>query len=183
VVANIQRFVSSPGILPANVSSHDPGLWLSQARYQAPYADTADAIRKAKQTAIDVDQLRNLVHPATDIVVCVHAQNGVVVSTIVSSQLPDVRVAVVGPFHTLELDGLLYSHQGSSLEVGPGGRAVVMALSPAPGLTALASQGLATETAIRVHKYAVWIVSPGATFSGVTVDSVAGPRPLGQAVS
>lgn len=44
---NVQRFVSGPGILPAAVARHQPDLWLSRARYQAPYRDTLAAIRAA----------------------------------------------------------------------------------------------------------------------------------------
>jgi len=47
VVVNAQRFVAAPGILPANVARHHPGWWISKARYQSPYADTADTIRAA----------------------------------------------------------------------------------------------------------------------------------------
>ncbi len=47
VVVNVQRFVAAPGILPASVEIHHPGWWISKARYQAPYADTADTIRAA----------------------------------------------------------------------------------------------------------------------------------------
>lgn len=47
VTVNIQRFVAAPGILPASVARHYPKLWISQTRYQAPYADTADTIRAA----------------------------------------------------------------------------------------------------------------------------------------
>ncbi len=47
VAANVQRFVSGPGILPSSVVRHQPGLWISQSRYQSPYADTADSIRAA----------------------------------------------------------------------------------------------------------------------------------------
>jgi hypothetical protein len=46
---NVQRFVSAPGILPTSVVRHYPGLWISQARYQSPYADTAATIRKADE--------------------------------------------------------------------------------------------------------------------------------------
>jgi hypothetical protein len=49
VVVNVQRFVAAPGILPVNVARDHPGLWISKARYQAPYADTADAIRAADE--------------------------------------------------------------------------------------------------------------------------------------
>jgi hypothetical protein len=44
---NGQRFVSAPGILPTSVVRHQPRLWISQSRYQSPYADTADTIRAA----------------------------------------------------------------------------------------------------------------------------------------
>jgi hypothetical protein len=47
VAVNVQRFVAAPGILPAAVPRHDGGLWISKARYQAPYRDTAAAIRAA----------------------------------------------------------------------------------------------------------------------------------------
>jgi hypothetical protein len=51
MAVNIQRFVAAPGILPATVVRHHPGLWISQTRYQAPYADTADTIRAADRQA------------------------------------------------------------------------------------------------------------------------------------
>ncbi|MGH9017943.1 MAG: hypothetical protein ACRDY1_09380 [Acidimicrobiales bacterium] len=47
VVFNVQRFVAAPGILPARVIHHEPHLWISKARYGAPYADTAATIRAA----------------------------------------------------------------------------------------------------------------------------------------
>lgn len=47
VAANVQRFVSAPGILPSSVVRHEPRLWISETRYQSPYADTADTIRAA----------------------------------------------------------------------------------------------------------------------------------------
>jgi hypothetical protein len=47
VVVNAQRFVSGSGILPAEVAHHHSDLWISKARYQAPYADTAATIRAA----------------------------------------------------------------------------------------------------------------------------------------
>jgi hypothetical protein len=47
VALNVERFVGAPGILPATVARDHPGLWISQARYQAPYADTAATISAA----------------------------------------------------------------------------------------------------------------------------------------
>ena len=49
VAGNVQRFVAGPGILPATVTRHYPHLWISEARYQSPYADTAAAIRDADE--------------------------------------------------------------------------------------------------------------------------------------
>jgi hypothetical protein len=45
VAVNVQRFVAAPGVLPATVARHHPGWWISEHRYQAPYADTAATIR------------------------------------------------------------------------------------------------------------------------------------------
>jgi hypothetical protein len=50
VVLNVQRFVSGPGILPAQLARQHPGLWISKARYQSPYGDTAHTIRAADAT-------------------------------------------------------------------------------------------------------------------------------------
>jgi hypothetical protein len=47
VAVNVQRFVAAPGILPTSVIRQHPSLWISQTRYQAPYAETAAAIRAA----------------------------------------------------------------------------------------------------------------------------------------
>jgi len=47
IAVNAQRFVAAPGILPASVARHHPTWWISQTRYQAPYADTAATIRAA----------------------------------------------------------------------------------------------------------------------------------------
>ncbi len=47
VGVNVQRFVAGPGILPASVMQHHRNWWISQRRYQAPYADTDAAIRAA----------------------------------------------------------------------------------------------------------------------------------------
>ncbi len=47
VTFNVQRFVAAPGILPASVARDHPDLWISQTRYQSPYADTAAVIRAA----------------------------------------------------------------------------------------------------------------------------------------
>ena len=177
VSANVQRFVAAPGILPATVARHH-GLWLSQARYQAPYAATADAIRTADRTDDAVHRLRSVVHRATDVVVCVAPDDSSALYRTIDFELPDVVVALVHPFRSLAFGGLLYRHHPPTLDVGTGGHAVVLTTSPSPTLTALAALGLATETTTHVGRFAVWRVAPGASLFGVTVTAVAGPRPL-----
>jgi hypothetical protein len=191
VAVNVQRFVAAPGILPADIARHQPGLWISRARYQAPYADTAATIGAADRADRAFAQLRSMVDPATDVIVCVStsdaasAQNGAAVFRSIGLELPGVRVALVHPFADMELGGLLYPHHGRTLAVGPGGHALFLvppspasAPAPAPALGTLAAYGLAVRTPRRVAGFDVWRVAPGATLFGVRVTAVAGDRPL-----
>jgi hypothetical protein len=179
VGANVQRFVTAPGLLPADVVSNHTSVWLSQFRYQAPYPDTEAEIHDAEHTAASIAGLRAVVRPATDVVLCIASQKGVVVSRTISRVLPDIRVAVVDPLQSMVFGGLVYVMHSSNLAVGPGGHALVLTLGPSPHLAALAAVGLATETTTKVDDFHVWRVSPGATVLGVTITAVSGPRPLG----
>jgi hypothetical protein len=176
VVVNVQRFVAAPGILPASFARHHPDLWISQARYQAPYADTAATIRAADRTDAAVADLRRVVDPATDVVVCVSAEGGGALYRTIDEVLPDVRVALVDPFTSQEHGGLAYPHHGGVLAVGPGGHAFFLVRSRAPQLPALASRRLAARTATLPAGWTLWRVAPGATVFGVTVTAPGGPR-------
>ena len=44
VAVDVQRFVAAPAILPASVVRHHPDWWFTQARFGAPYAETAATI-------------------------------------------------------------------------------------------------------------------------------------------
>jgi hypothetical protein len=177
VVVNVQRFVAGAGILPAGATRHHGGLWIAQARYQAPYADTAAAIQAADRRDRQLRGLGALVDPATDVVACVSPGADAVFRTI-DEELPDLRVALVHPYADIEEGGLLYGHQGATLAVGPGGHALFVVAPPAPVLATVASYGLAVRTPTVVDGLEVWRVAPGATLFGVTVTAVPGPRPL-----
>lgn len=61
VAVNVQRFVDAPAILPTSVARHQPNLWISKPRYQAPYAETAAAIRAADRRSAEAG--RPELHP------------------------------------------------------------------------------------------------------------------------
>ena len=177
VAVNIERFVAAPGILPASVAHDHPGLWLSQPRYQAPYADTAATISAGDRAALSLGRLRTLADPATDLIVCGPSPAAVAVYRIVGEVLPQFRVALVGPGLFTELGGLVYRYRSSTLLVGPGGHAYFLVPGHSPEMTVLASRHEATETAAAAGFF-VWRVAPGATVFGVTTAATAGPRPL-----
>jgi len=178
VAVNIQRFVAAPGIVPASLAHDHPGLWISQPRYQSPYAETADTIRAADRTDQALGRLRTLADPATDVIVCVSSDHGAAVYRVLGEELPQFRVALVRPGLLMELGGLAYRERSPTLLVGTGGHALVLVTTPSPEMTSLASKGEATDTAARVAGFEVWRVAPGATAFGVRVSATAGPRPL-----
>jgi hypothetical protein len=178
VAVNVQRFVAAPGILPASVAHDHRDLWISQPRYQAPYADTADTIRAGDRADPSFGRLRSLADPATDVIVCWPSPLGAGVYRIVGDELPQFRVALVGPRPGMELGGLLYRGHSSTLLVGPGGHAYFPVSPRSPEMTLLASEGGATETTTGVAGFEVWRVQPGTTVFDVTVTATSGPRPL-----
>jgi len=177
VAVNIQRFVAAPGILPASVARDHPGWWLSQPRYQAPYAETAQTIRSADATDRSFGQLRSVADPATDVIVCVSSQNGAAIFRRLGAELPSFRIVLVDPVQFLERDGLLFPAHTSILRVGPGGHAVFLVSTPSAQMRTLASSGAAARTATTVAGAQVWRVQPGATLFGVTVTQSSPRRP------
>jgi hypothetical protein len=175
IAVNVQRFVAAAGILPASVAHDHPGLWISQSRYQAPYADTADAIGAADRTDASLGRLRSVANAATDVIVCVSSQNGAAVYRILGAELPGFRVALVHPFRFMELDGRLVHQHAATLSVG---HAVFLVTSTSPALAALASSGQAEKTTTHVAGFEVWRVKPGATLFGVAITAGTGPGSL-----
>jgi len=174
VAVNVQRFVAAPAILPASVARDHPGLWISEPRYQAPYSETAESIKAADRNDRSLEQLRSVANPTTDVIVFISTPGGDALYRVLGEELPQFRAALVPPFRSLELDGLVYSENSETLLVGPGGEAVF--LVTASETRALASVGRATRTTTSVAGFEVWRVKPGATVLGVTIASLSGPR-------
>ncbi|HTT87578.1 MAG TPA: hypothetical protein VMF60_09440 [Acidimicrobiales bacterium] len=176
VVVNIQRFVAAPGILPAGVTRDHPGLWLSKARYQSPYPATADAIRSADRTAAALGRLRAMVDPHADVVLCTGTTAAATtVYRTIDALYPDLRVALVDPFRSTEVGGLVSRAPLDDLEVAPGGHAVVLTTADDPTLVLLAATGLAARHRVSVGPFTVWSVDPGANLYGLAVRTVPAP--------
>jgi hypothetical protein len=173
-VVNIERFVSAPGILPASFAHDHPSLWISDPRYQSPYAATAAGIRSADRLDAELGRLRSVVDPGSDLVVCVGPSSATLYRTI-DSIVPDLRVALVDPFQSVEHGGLLSRTLPASLEVGGDGHVLVLAPgSSVPFLRALRARHLAAPTSVAIGGFPVWRVSPGARLFGLPVTAVSG---------
>lgn len=174
---NIDRFTQAPGILPKRIAADHPGWWISQPRYQAPYATTASAIADADRADVALARLDRHVDPRRDVVVVVGAGQGLDLYRNVGFALPDVRVSLLDASAPVvlytELHGLLYYRRGSIIQVAPGGTAWFLNAPPAPDLSAPASPSGS------VGGFRIWRVSPGADVLGIHVVAVAGTRPLG----
>jgi hypothetical protein len=181
---NVQRFVGAPGILPASFATAHPGLWISQARYGAPYIDTSATIRAADAADAAIVSLGKVVQPATDVVVTRWEDDGVAHWRAITYALPRVRAALVIGSTVVyqELGGLLYYDRTVTVDVAPGGHAVFLLPRPTPELLALQRAGLAAPTDLRVVGLRAWRVAPRARLFGITVTARAGPRPLGHGI-
>ena len=178
-----QRFLSGAGVLPSAATTHEPGLWLTQARYQAPFADTRSAIRLADSIDSALADLAPSVRSTRDVVVIDSVDGGITFYRNAGWELPRDRVALIVPGAVVynEQHNSLYYASGSAVQVGPGGVVYLIAPPDLPGLGPLAGAGKAVEVtrATPIADYRVWRVEPGSSLLGVAIDAVAGPRPLG----
>ncbi|HEX3840620.1 MAG TPA: hypothetical protein VHU85_07500 [Acidimicrobiales bacterium] len=179
-----QRFLDGNGVLPQQwwtASSH--GLWVRQARYQAPYADTRTAIRSADAIDAALSGLGPSVNPARDVVVFDTIDGGANIYRNAGYALPDDRIALIQPNGVLynQLQGALYYAKGNTVATAPSGSIILVASPSLPGLAALTAQGYALPVATPrpIGGYRVWQLLPGTTVLGVHMVSRAGPRPLG----
>ena len=181
---NAQRFVGAPGILPAGFATSHPGWWISQARYGAPYTDTAATIRAADAAGVSVASIGSYVQPANDVVVTKWEENGLAYWRHITYALPHVRAALVIGSTVVyeELNGLLYYRHTATIEVAPDGHALFLLPRATPELLDLERAGLAQATDLEVVGLRGWRVAPGATLFGVTVSARAGPRSLGRGI-
>ena len=181
-----QRFVSGDGVLPQRQVRASGSLWLVQPRYQAPYADTSQAIR----TADDIDAaLRGLgpsIRSGRDVVALDTLDGGATIYRNAGWALPDDRVTLIEPGQMLynQLHGALYYSSGATVPVGPAGSLILVASPALPGLTSLVAQGYALPviTPRPIGGYGVWQILPGVGILGIHIVQKAGPRPLGTGI-
>jgi len=182
-VVGAQRFLAGAGVLPSTVSASVPGLWVTQARYQAPYPDTRAAIRSADALDVGLAALGPLVRSGRDVVVIDSIDGGANFYRNAGWALPLHRVTLVEPGVAIynEHLGSLYYTSSPTIQVGPGGAAYLIAPPSLPGLAQLTAQGRAVQVPLArpIGDYLVWRVSPGARVLGVRVVVEPGPRPLG----
>jgi hypothetical protein len=187
VALGAQRFLDGNGVLPQRwLKATTGGLWLQQARYQAPYADTRAAIRAADAIDTALAGLGPSVNPVRDVVVFDTVDGGANIYRNAGYALPDIRIALVQPDGVLynQVHGSLYYAKGNAVTTAPGGSVFLVASPSVPGLAPLVAQGYALPVATPrpIGGYRVWQLLPGTTILGVHLVSRAGPRPLGTGV-
>lgn len=182
-VAGAERFLAGTGVLPGTPSTTAHGLWLTQARYQAPYPDTRAAIRSADAIDAALAALGPRVHPDRDVLVLDSVDGGSTYYRNAGWALPLDRVTLIVPGAAIydELSGSLYYTLTRTVPVGIGGAVYLVAPPSLPGLGQLAERAQAVQVHLSrpIGDYLVWRISPGAQVLGVRVVEVPGPRPLG----
>jgi hypothetical protein len=187
VALGAQRFLFGKGVLPQRwLRATTGGLWVQQARYQAPYADTRSAITEADAVDAALRGLGPSVDPSRDVVVFDTLDGGDQIYRNAGWSLPQLRIALIGPGTVLynELHGALYYASGATVTAGVAGSVFLVASPALPGIASLTAQGYAIPVAIPrpIGGYLVWRLLPGSTVLGVHTDSRAGPRPLGSGI-
>ena len=182
-VVGADRFLTASGVLPVSTHYGQQGLWLTQARYQAPYADTRAAIRSGDALDTALARLGPVVDPRRDVIVIDSVDGGSAFYRNAGWSLPADRVALIVPGEAVynELGGSLFYTARTVVPVAPGGSVYLIAAPSLPGLRQLAGTGLVTRvrSALHIGDYLVWKIAPGASVLGVRITVATGPRPLG----
>lgn len=185
-VLGTQRFVAGAGVLPGRLVKPSAALWLDQPRYQAPYADTRQAIIDADAMDSAMSGLAPLVRSGNDVVVFDTLDGGQNIYRNAGWSLPGDRIALIQPGQVLynELHGALYYASASSVLVGRSGSVLLVASPALPGLASLAADAKASlvSTPRPIGGYRVFKVPPGASILGVRVVARSAPRPLGRGI-
>jgi hypothetical protein len=179
------RFLDAGGVLPVPAHVRTEGVWLTQARYQAPFADTRAAITSADTLDLRLARLGPRVDPTRDVIVIDSVDGGLGFYRQAGWELPGQRVVLVGPGAALddEHGGSLYYTDRSTVAVAPGGSVYLVASPTLPGLAATVDTGRASLVpGVRVGGFEVWRIGPGGSILGVPVVATPGPRPLGSAI-
>ncbi len=186
VVLGVQRFVWGDGVVPQRWVAASGGIWLVQARYQAPYADTRSTIRTADGIDLALRSLGPSIREERDVVVFDTVDGGANIYRNAGWELPRDRIALVdlrGVVYN-QLGGALYYASGTVVAVGPGGSAVLVASPALPGLAQLVATGEAVpiRTSGPIGGYLVFRLAPGSSILGVRVVATHGLRPLGTGI-
>ncbi|HEV3266566.1 MAG TPA: hypothetical protein VG014_13655 [Acidimicrobiales bacterium] len=187
VALGAQRFLEGNGVLPQSwLKATTGGLWLQQARYQAPYADTRAAVTGADAIDTALGGIAPSANPARDVVVFDTVDGGANIYRNAGYALPDLRIALIQPNGVLynQLHGALYYASGTSVATAPSGSVILVASPSLPGLASLVAQGYALPVATPrpIGGYRVWQLLPGTTILGVHLISRSGPRSLGTGI-
>ena len=178
-----ERFLTGTGVLPGTPSTTAHGLWLTQARYQAPYPDTRASIRSADAFDAALAALGPRVHPDRDVLVLDSVDGGTAYYRNAGWALPLDRVTLIVPGAAIynEQSGSLYYTLTRTVPVGIGGAVYLIAPPSLPGLDQLAERAQAVQVHLTrpIGDYLVWRISPGAQVLGVRVVEERGTRPLG----
>jgi len=181
-----QRFLEGAGVLPTRWARIATGPWIVQARYQAPYDDTAHHIEAVDAIDRGIAALRPEIDARRDVVVIDDVDGGGDTYRNAGWELPGVRIALIGIHQYLynELHGSLYYEHGGSIAVAPGGSVLLVASPALPGLAALARGGAAMAVPLSrpIGGFLVWRIRPGVSILGVPIAVRAGRRPLGTGI-
>ena len=182
-----QRFIDGNGVLPQRWLRPTTGeLWLQQARYQAPYADTRAAIVSADTIDAALKDLGPVVNPTRDVIVFDTVDGGANIYRNAGYALPTIPIALIQPGGVLynQFHGALYYARGNSVAVAPSGSVFLVASPTIPGLASLTAQGYAlpVSTPRPIGDYRVWQLLPGTTVLGVHLIPRSGPRSLGTGI-
>jgi hypothetical protein len=186
VAAGAQRFLAGDGVLPERDVAPSAALWFEQPRYQAPYADTRQAIRVADAQDAALRALGPSVDPGPDVVVFDTVDGGQNIYRNAGWALPGDRIALIQPGRVVynQWHGALYYASATTVDVGPSGSVLLVASPSLPGLASLTARiiVLPVTTAPPIGGYRVWRVLPGTTILGLRVVETSGPRPLGTGI-
>ena len=187
VAVGTQRFIDGNGVLPQRwLRPTTGGLWLQQARYQAPYADTRASIINADAIDVALKGLGPVVDPTRDVIVFDTVDGGANIYRSAGYALPTIPIALIQPGGVLynQIHGALYYARGNSVATAPSGSVFLVASPTIPGLASLTAQGYAlpVSTPQPIGGYRVWQLLPGTTVLGVRLISRSGPRSLGAGI-
>jgi len=171
------RFLTADGVLPVAARYDAHGLWLTQARYQAPYADTWSHIRAVDRIDTQLRALGATVDPSKDVIVIDSLDGGESFFRQAGALLPAQRIVVVSPGGSgyAEHGGSLYYDLRRTVPVAPGGSAYLVASPTLQGLDHLTPAQAYLLPHTRVADYLVWRLTPGATILGLPVVATTAP--------